>query len=108
MTVTGSDSLGKLYTGGGGRTGTATGSGTCEDWTSTTAGSQPRVGLSWPQSTGGGGRGGGMQHWISAMNASGCEAGFDLDESTGPGVRGVYTIGNGGGYGGFYCFAHQP
>ena len=49
-----------------------------------------------------------MKHWISAMNASGCEAGIDLDESTKGGLPGIYTIGNGGGYGGFYCFAHEP
>ena len=32
----------------------------------------------------------------------------DTTDATGAGVRGVYTIGNGGGYGGFYCFAHKP
>ncbi|MBN1759395.1 MAG: carboxypeptidase regulatory-like domain-containing protein [Chitinispirillaceae bacterium] len=118
MTVTGSDSLGRLfkYTGGSFGTGGWTFSDsseygyTCDDWTSTTIRAKPRVGLCWPQSFGGGmgGMGGGMKHWISAMNASGCEAGYDLEESTMAGLPGVYTIGNGGGYGGFYCFAHQP
>jgi len=128
MTVTGSDENGELYTGGG--SGTFGGMGgdvsgetegnTCDDWTSTTVKDRPRVGLSWPrgsfgQFTGGsgsgkvsmGGPGMGGSSWISDMNAWGCEAGIELVE-TGPGTPGIYTIGNGGGYGGFYCFAHEP
>jgi hypothetical protein len=107
MTITGSDSLGKLYKGGGSKSGSGTNEDgyTCDDWTSTTLKSGPRVGLSWPQSAS---MKGGMKHWISAMTASGCEPGYDLNESTMSGVKGVYTIGNGGGYGGFYCFAHKP
>ena len=109
MTVTGSDAKGELYTGGGDMGGwpgeTSEFGYTCDDWTSTTIRAQPRCGLSWPQSIGGNF---GMKNWISSFNASGCEAGYDLDESTMAGLPGVYTIGNGGGYGGFYCFAHQP
>jgi hypothetical protein len=97
MTITGSGADGKLYD-----TNTEC---TCSDWTSTTANIKPRVGLSWPR---GSGDRGGMQSWVSQMNSSGCEAGIDLDEKTGAGVRGIYTIGNGGGYGGFYCFALNP
>jgi len=117
MTMTGSNAEGKLFTGsdgssGGGRgfPGTSQTSEygyTCDSWTSTTVQAKPRVGLCWPQSESMGGRGG-MSNWISAMTASGCEAGIDLDESTMSGVPGVYTVGNGGGYGGFYCFADQP
>ncbi len=115
MTITGSDSLGKLYVGGGndfggwpGMPGFSDSSEygyTCDSWTSSTIRARPRVGLCWPQA---GSMRGGMKHWISAMSASGCEAGYDLDESTMAGLPGVYTIGNGGGYGGFYCFAHKP
>lgn len=105
---------------------------TCEDWTSTTRESSPRAGFSWPQAMFGGGgfdpfdpfdpedtlskkqwggRRGGMSmgsNWISAWSMSGCEPGIDLELSTGAGLSGVYTIGNGGGYGGFYCFALNP
>jgi hypothetical protein len=97
QTVTGSDSLGKLYSS----------TSTCLDWTSVAAtGSKPRCGLSWPQSMGGmGGRG---QSWLSVWDLWGCVAGIDLSNSDGGGKQGVYTIGNGGGYGGFYCFALNP
>jgi hypothetical protein len=119
MTVTGSNSQGKLYADGddksggtkSGVSGTSEYGYTCDDWTSTTVRAKPRVGMSWPQGAGGFSKasmGGGMKNWISAMNASGCEAGIDLKSSTGAGLPGVYTIGNGGGYGGFYCFAHKP
>ena len=57
-----------------------------------------------------GGGGGSMAHWISALNESGCDP-FDpqndLEESGGP-IPGNPSIGSGGGYGGFYCFALQP
>jgi len=99
---------------------------TCEDWTSTTRESSPRAGFSWPQSMSsmGGGFGGfdttggsfskrqfGMtmgSNWLSAWSMSGCEAGYDLAFETGAGQTDVYTIGNGGGYGGYYCFALNP
>ena len=76
---------------------------TCEDWTSTSKRPGPRVGMSWPQA-------GGMplKNWISEWDQTGCQAGFDLDPSTGAGASGDYSVGKGGGYGGYYCFAMNP
>jgi hypothetical protein len=93
--ITGSDSLGRLYSS----------TATCQDWTSVaTSGSKPRAGLSWPQSMGSMGK----KHWISTFDLWGCAAGLDLTDTDRNGQPGVYTIGNGGGYGGFYCFALTP
>jgi len=78
---------------------------TCDDWTSTTAKSAPRTGFSWPQNIG---FGGGGSNWISGFDEPGCEPGVDLDFSSNAGERGLRIIGNGGGYGGFYCFACNP
>lgn len=78
---------------------------TCDDWTSTTAQSSPRAGFSWPQADFGRFSG---KNWLSVWSMTGCEAGIDLDPSTLSGVDSVFTIGNGGGYGGFYCFALVP
>jgi hypothetical protein len=113
MFVTGSDSTGKLYYGslngnnsGWGRDTTGSGvkgNATCNDWTSITKDYKARCGLSWPQAMGGG-----MKNWISQMNTAGCEPGTDLTEASMGGTPGIYTIGNGGGYGGFYCFALNP
>jgi hypothetical protein len=98
--ITGSGADGTLYST------TATPNSTCLDWTSTAAsGSKPRAGLSWPQSVGGAG---GKKNWISVFDLWGCEAGLDLTDNDKNGQEGVYTIGNGGGYGGFYCFALNP
>lgn len=104
LTVTGSDSTGKLFAANA----------TCDDWTSTTVDSKPRSGLSWTRK-GFGGLGktefGGMmnmQSWVSSWSLPGCEAGIDLEESTGAGKPGVKIIGSGGGYGGFYCFSTTP
>jgi hypothetical protein len=116
--LTGSNTQGKLY----GSTAT------CSDWTSTaTSGSKPRVGHSWPTSanqcsttstaggTGAGGSSGGsmggggmgsMCNWMSALDESGCAPGVNLIQNGGPGNDG--TVGSGGGYGGFYCFALTP
>jgi hypothetical protein len=118
--LTGTNSQGKLY----GATAT------CSDWTSTaTSGSKPRVGHSWPTAanqcsttttlgaTGAGGSGGGspgggmggmgsMCNWMSALDESGCAPGVNLIQNGGPGNDG--TVGSGGGYGGFYCFALTP
>lgn len=120
--LTGSNTQGKLY----GSTAT------CSDWTSTaTTGSKPRVGHSWPTSAnqcsttstaggtgtggssgggfpGGGGMGGmgSMCNWMSALDESGCAPGVNLIQNGGPGNDG--TVGSGGGYGGFYCFALTP
>ena len=117
--LTGSNDQGKLY----GSTST------CSDWTSTaTTGSKPRVGHSWPTSanmctttstqggagTGGssgggmpgGGMGGAMCNWMSALDEAGCAPGVNLIQNGGPGNDG--TVGSGGGYGGWYCFALTP
>jgi hypothetical protein len=95
LTVTGSDNKGKLY---GNNC-------TCNDWTATTGqgGSKPRAGLAYPQAFTGG-----MKNWLSVWDLSGCQPGLDSLETSGAGQSGVYTIGNGGGYGGFYCFALNP
>lgn len=103
--LTGSNAQGRLY----GSTAT------CLDWTSargdrTTEG-RPRVGLSWPRGGGGGGGGGGgmagSANWISSLDEAGCGAGVSLTEM-GPPVLSNPTVGSGGGYGGFYCFALVP
>jgi hypothetical protein len=95
LTITGSDNKGKLYNSNS----------TCDDWTSTSGqgGSKPRAGMSWPQAFGGG-----MKNWISAWDMSGCQPGVDSTDASMAGKPGVYTIGNGGGYGGFYCFGLNP
>jgi hypothetical protein len=101
--VTGSGTDGKLYI----RSGSTPM--TCNDWTSTTASGQPHCGFSWPR--GGMGKttfgGGGMNasHWISGFDCGGCKAGIHItSDFSGPND----IIGNGGGYGGFYCFALTP
>jgi hypothetical protein len=105
LTVTGSDSLGRLYSANS----------TCQDWTSNTDTiSKPRSGVSWPRM--GFGKtgalsifpGGNMKSWVSFWDLPGCVAGIDLDERTGAGTPGAVIIGSGGGYGGFYCFAKNP
>jgi hypothetical protein len=72
---------------------------------------KPRVGHSWPRGGGmsmGGGFGGmDMNNWMSALTESGCKAGANLIEMGGP-LANAVTVGSGGGYGGFYCFALQP
>ena len=98
--LTGSDASGRL----------ASATATCLDWTSARGApateGKPRVGLSWPR--GSGGRGGTSgSHWISAMDESGCAPAFSTVESGGP-DESVPTVGSGGGYGGFYCFALTP
>lgn len=106
-TLTGSNENGQLYDA----------SATCADWTST-AGAEdgrPRVGHSWPRYGGPGGGGGGfpgggdgsMAHWISSLDEAGCAPGVSLVEM-GPPDPNNPTVGSGGGYGGFYCFALHP
>lgn len=103
--LTGSNAQGRLYSS----------TATCKDWTSalgnrTTEGA-PRVGHSWPRSGGpgpGGGPGGdNMANWMSALDEAGCKAGINLLETGGP-KPSDGTVGSGGGYGGFYCFALVP
>jgi hypothetical protein len=76
---------------------------TCQDWTSKVgqAGQQPRVGHSWPRSNNDG------RAWISEHEAGGCAPGVNIFGSGGP-PQGDYSVGAGGGYGGFYCFALDP
>ncbi len=96
--LTGSTTAGKLYDK----------TSTCLDWTSaqgnlTTEG-KPRVGHSWPRSGGGQGD---SNSWMSALTESGCAPGANLKEQGGP-LQGAVTVGSGGGYGGFFCFALTP
>lgn len=94
--LTGTNSQGGLYAANA----------TCLDWTAN-AGNKPlegspRVGHSWP-------RGGGspIDHWMNSLTESGCAPSVDLVEM-GPPNPNANTVGNGGGYGGFYCFALTP
>lgn len=103
-TLTGSDASGRYLSG----------SNTCLDWTSSDSstmgsgggggpggGSGPAVGHSWPRGTGGGAG----AHWVSAHRAGGCGRGINTMNITSDGTP---TVGSGGGYGGFYCFALTP
>ena len=92
---------------------------TCGDWSRTGSGT-PRCGHSWPTGIEGMTTSGGTTdpdtelgdifHWISAVNELGCDP-FDPDNDlieSGRPISGNTSIGSGGGYGGFYCFALQP
>jgi hypothetical protein len=100
---------------------------TCNDWTSKEPSGAPRVGHSWPRTFGGpgggagggpgGGAGGGPtgpggvgsgDNWMSALTEAGCAPGIFLVEAGPPGANGTKTVGDGGGYGGIYCFALTP
>ena len=50
---------------------------------------------------------GSFNHWISALDEAGCGAGGSVIEM-GPPRPDQATVGSGGGYGGFYCFALTP
>ena len=50
---------------------------------------------------------GDTNHWMSALDESGCAAGINIRETGGP-LATANTVGSGGGYGGFYCFALTP
>ncbi len=87
---------------------------TCKDWTANAGDiateGKPRVGHSWPRFGGPGpGPGGDITpaNWMSALTESGCAPGVNLIEM-GPPMPGAVTVGSGGGYGGFYCFALTP
>ncbi|HMI90293.1 MAG TPA: hypothetical protein VK509_02965 [Polyangiales bacterium] len=108
-TLTGSNFQGQLF----GDTAT------CLDWTSAQGApdvsGKPRVGHSWLR-MGGGGRPGGMMsggdtdgygHWLSSLTEAGCAPGVRLMENGGP-KDDDPSVGSGGGYGGFYCFALKP
>ena len=96
-TLTGSTTSGTLYSA----------TATCKDWTGatgSTAEGKPRVGHSWPRTTSGTSD---MNNWMSSLTESGCAPGVNLVE-TGPPNPNSNTVGSGGGYGGFYCFALVP
>ena len=80
---------------------------TCLDWTANagnkTLEGQPRVGHSWPRDT----RLTQINAWMSSLIESGCAPGVSLIEM-GPPDPNSNTVGSGGGYGGFYCFALVP
>ena len=94
---------------------------TCKDWTSSERWGNPRVGHPWPTGAGKGGGGGGfpgggppggggfgdLANWMSALDEAGCAPGASLVEM-GPPMASNPTVGSGGGYGGFYCFALKP
>jgi hypothetical protein len=89
---------------------------TCKDWTSSVGtDGTPHCGHSWPRAGfgGGGGKpgGGGFgsgENWMSALNEAGCAPGAYLIEAGPPGANGTKSVGDGGGYGGIYCFALTP
>jgi hypothetical protein len=113
-TLTGSNSKGMLF--GDERS-------TCKDWTSSVGSDgTPRVGHSWgrgillpggstgmpPGAVGGpSGADGSPENWMSALDEAGCAPGASLVEM-GPPKPEIPTVGSGGGYGGFYCFALTP
>ncbi|WP_293247721.1 hypothetical protein [Nannocystis sp.] len=105
-TLTGTNENGQLYSK----------TATCADWTGNTGSEgKPRVGHSWPRyGMGGPGPGpgpgmgdGSMANWMSSLDESGCAPGVSLIEM-GPPDPNSNTVGSGGGYGGFYCFALTP
>ena len=79
---------------------------TCLDWTANAGNEalegEPRVGHSWPR-----GETGQINSWMSSLIESGCAPGVSLIEM-GPPDPTSNTVGSGGGYGGFYCFALVP
>lgn len=110
--LTGTNDKGQLYSTDAGAT--------CSDWTSAEQSGKPRCGHSWPRGglgggfPGGGGDGGGdgefgnLNNWMSALNEAGCAPGVYVVEAGPPGANGTKTVGDGGGYGGIYCFALTP
>lgn len=54
-----------------------------------------------------GGDDGSIDHWMSSLTESGCAPGVNLIEMGAP-MSDSNTVGSGGGYGGFYCFALTP
>jgi hypothetical protein len=87
--LTGSTSTGALYSL----------TSTCNDWTSTNAAGQPRVGAAFTFDK--------ETNWLSSSDEGGCKAGINLAD-TGAASTSVGTVGSGGGYGAIYCFAMTP
>ena len=50
---------------------------------------------------------GGADSWMKSLTEAGCAPGVNLIEM-GPPMSTSNTVGSGGGYGGFYCFAPPP
>jgi hypothetical protein len=75
---------------------------TCQNWTLGTSlsGIAPRVGHTWL--TGGGS---GSDDWISQLTEGGCAPGYNLAQNGSANANGTGTVGEGGGYGAFYCLA---
>ncbi len=94
-TITGSNRMGRLRFPGNAMN-------TCQDWTSATIGlaMRPQIGFghSWPSNASG-------VHWIEVHTGRSCLPGVNL--VSGGGGNGS-SIGAGGGYGAFYCFALTP
>ena len=80
---------------------------TCLDWTANAGDEalegEPRVGHSWTRDT----FPIMFNSWTSSLIESGCAPGVSLIEMGPPDPR-SHTVGSGGGYGGFYCFALIP
>jgi hypothetical protein len=94
--LTGSSPEGKLHSA----------TATCHDWTSNkgeTSEGRPRAGLAWPRAM----TSGSATNWMSAVDAPGCAPGVRIAEGGGPKPN-DNSVGNGGGYGGFYCFSMVP
>jgi hypothetical protein len=107
-TLTGSGIDGKLYVSPTGE------DPTCNGWTTAVgaANARPRAGHSWPRypsTTMPCPTGRCNGNWMSSLDESGCAPGIELVERGGPmDEYAIYTVGSGGGYGGFYCFALVP
>lgn len=107
--LTGTNEQGKLFS--------TNAASTCKDWTSSVGtDGTPHCGHSWPRTGFGGGGGdkpggggfGSGENWMSALNEAGCAPGAYLIEAGPPGANGTKSVGDGGGYGGIYCFALTP
>jgi hypothetical protein len=99
--LTGSDTMGMLYT--------DEDRPTCADWTSTSMDNstmgdgvgRPRIGFSFTA--------GNRTNWISGQTEGGCGAGVTgIGMVNGGSDPGNPIVGSGGGYGGIYCFAMSP
>jgi hypothetical protein len=77
---------------------------TCSDWT-TTEGSagEPLCGHSWPRQLSPGVYA--EHNWMGVLLEAGCAPGAWVVENGPPGANGTQSVGDGGGYGGIYCFA---
>jgi hypothetical protein len=114
QTLTGTNCVGELYTGGGNVGGnneitpdctgvdppenTPNPAYTCNDWTSKEEEGDPWCGHSWPR------QGSGLS-WMSAAKDGGCAPCVHLEETGGVIDN---CVGSAGGYGGFYCFEYKP